>query len=85
MIAEQNGESKRCLKGLRPAPETVSIAFTEAERCLLLSALAHFEDFQVRLAKVAKANRRFKEARARVETGKRILELSDRIEKEGRV
>lgn len=63
------------------APETTSIAFTEDERCLLLSSLARFADSQVKWAKVAKAKGNLKEARARIETGKRILVLSERIEK----
>jgi hypothetical protein len=63
--------------------KTVSIAFTEAERCLLLSALARFEDCQVQWSKLAKAKGGLKEARARMETGKRILALSQRIEEAG--
>ena len=63
--------------------KTISVAFTEAERCLILSALARFEDSQVQWARIALAKGRLKEARARTETGKRILALSDRIEKEG--
>lgn len=65
------------------AGETVSISFTEEERCLLLSALAVFEDRQVQWARIAEAKGRSKEATVRKETGRRILTLSDRIEKEG--
>jgi hypothetical protein len=60
-----------------------AVELTQAEACLILSALARFEDFQVQWAAVAKAKGRLKEARARVETGKRCLALSDRIEKLG--
>jgi hypothetical protein len=67
---------------LQDKASTVSIAFTEEESCLLLSALAVFEDRQVQWARIAEAKGRAKEAAARKETGRRILTLSDRIEKE---
>jgi hypothetical protein len=63
--------------------ESFEVALTQAEACLILSALARFEDSQVQWAAVAKAKGRAKEARARVETGRRCLALSDRIEKLG--
>jgi hypothetical protein len=60
-----------------------TVTLSQSEACLILSALARFEDSQVQWATIAKAKGRLKEARARVETGKRCLALSDRIEKLG--
>jgi hypothetical protein len=64
------------------APEkTFQVVLTESDACLILSALLNLERAQVRLAKAARNEGRLKQARARVETGKRILALTDRIEK----
>jgi hypothetical protein len=63
--------------------KTFNLVISQSEACLILSGLFTLERDQVRLAKKAKNEGRIKQARARLETGKRILALSERIEKEG--
>lgn len=57
-----------------------TVEVTDSEACLLLAALLNLERDQVRLAKKAQNEGRLKQAHARLETGKRILALSERIE-----